>query len=1267
MMKRKFTRLICLVLASLILVGGGSIATGAATTNNTSAVTDKSIMDYVDALNMISYEEYMNEYAAYFNNYQEINNGLVPLAFDTCQNWTYENERGNQVYVVTIKDGKWNLTVYDLVERISDKTGLPEVVRVPSGEEYDNITDAVEEGGFVKADLPYVAEFGGRNALYLPEIGTVTWDIPLSAAGLYNVSFSYFPVYDPEVSKSASIERKFFVNGEAAFAESHALTLHKIWSSFKADKTSSLTATYKLDKKDDINKIIADAEWAGLTYTVAEDRKSITVVRPTVITQSIYEFVDKYGMRFFITDANDNELRPTMVQTPEWTEFAVRDSGGFYSSDFGFVLEPKDGKVTLSLEGSNELMAISSINLKPYEKTQTYGDYLNFLQANGVDTGIDGTDKIKLEAENMIHTSTNGVYPLEDRTSALTSPCDTSRVLLNTIGTEKWSTAGQWVEYNFTVGSSGMYEMYSRYKQSYLDGMFVSRALRIYTECDTLEQYVAKYGTAAGYYEGVPFEEASQLRYDYGSGWQVTNMTNGNGTYKIYFHSGVTYTIRLEVTLGSMSPRVQQIQNILDTLNRAYLNIIKLTGTSPDDYRDYGFTRLLPDTLMEMLDMAKELDDLSAFLKTSAGVSSTYSGTCDRLSNLIRKMVFDEDELAKNLDNFKSYVGNLGTFLTDAKTQPLQLDFLMIQSSDAEEPKGAANFWQTLWHEICSFFQSFLRDYNTMGAMNDADGTTTTIDVWLAYGRDQSQVIRNLTTNKFTPDEQIAVNLKLISAGTLLPSILAGMGPDVYLGLADETVINYAIRGALTNVETMEGFDQIVESSFTHAAMLQLKIADADGVEHTYGLPETQTFQMMFVRTDILGELGIEIPKTWDDIYTAQSILESNNMEIGVNNNYKIFLYQNNGDLYADDGMRINLDSTKGLAAFEQMCNLFTQYSFPYSYNAANRFRTGEMPIILSDYTTLYNQLKVFATEIDGRWAFFPVPGTVQEDGSINNTADSTIAAVVMISGQDATSQDASWKFMKWYTGEECQTEYANEMVAIIGDSAKHPTANRNALKSMPWSRDEYAEVARQFENLAAIPNYPGSYYIGRHTSFAFLAAYNDDADPTTELLSYINTINKEITRKREEFNLETLEIGQTLASKRMDQAMTAIDALIALVGSNSRYAHAIETARYAIANEKISLLHDASLALSEMLEYNYVAELNRIANDDTISDVVKESATKAVIANASQYSFFKNVGKQTAETKNGGYNIEDLNEMQLVYFISECLRNAASALQSYK
>ena len=73
--------------------------------------------------------------------------------------------------------------------------------------------------------------------------------------------------------------------------------------------------------------------------------------------------------------------------------------------------------------------------------------------------------------------------------------------------------------------------------------------------------------------------------------------------------------------------------------------------------------------------------------------------------------------------------------------------------------------------------------------------------------------------------------------------------------------------------------------------MIVLEIEDSDGVMHTYGLPETQSFPMMFVRKDVLADLGIDIPRTWDDVLEAIPVLQANNMQIGMINDYKVHLY----------------------------------------------------------------------------------------------------------------------------------------------------------------------------------------------------------------------------------------------------------------------------------------------------------------------------------------------------------------------------------------
>jgi hypothetical protein len=205
------------------------------------------------------------------------------------------------------------------------------------------------------------------------------------------------------------------------------------------------------------------------------------------------------------------------------------------------------------------------------------------------------------------------------------------------------------------------------------------------------------------------------------------------------------------------------------------------------------------------------------------------------------------------------------------------------------------------------------------------------------------------------------------------------------------------------------------------------------------------------------------------------------------------------------------------------------------------------MPIGFASYNGTYNHLTVFATEIKGLWGFYPMPGIESDkdldgDGKtdINNVSVSSVSAIRIMNG--CSNEAGSWEFMKWHAGAECQIDYSNEMVAIIGPSAKHATANIQALDQMPWTNEEYTQIMFQFEHLASIPNYPGSYIIDRYTGFAFLAAYEDNADPITELKSYINTINKEITRKRQEFELETLEIGQTLTQKRIDQLLAAYE-----------------------------------------------------------------------------------------------------------------------------
>ena len=528
----------------------------------------------------------------------------------------------------------------------------------------------------------------------------------------------------------------------------------------------------------------------------------------------------------------------------------------------------------------------------------------------------------------------------------------------------------------------------------------------------------------------------------------------------------------------------------------------------------------MPNTIKTMLIESKNLYTVSNLITELCGEKGSQTATLDKVAFLLKRMGGDEDEIAPNLKNLKTYIGTLGTWLNTVRSQPLRLDYILIQPKDNAMPKANASFGEAVWFELRSFLASFTTDYSTMGATAVNGDTATSIEVWTTEGRDQAKILKNLVSNDFTPDTEIGVDVKLVAAGTLLPSVLSGQGPDAFLGCGGVDVINYAIRSAVLPLNDYEGFDDAI-SQFNEATTIPVTLYGT-----TYGLPQRAGFYMMFVRIDVLADLGLEIPKTWDDVLAMLPVLQANNMSVGLNHEYDIFLYQMGGDRFADDGLRSGLDSNVAIDAFEKYTRFFTDYSFPFTFDGPNRFRTGEMPILIADYSTTYNQLTVFATEINGLWEMVPLPGTVREDGTINYNAVNTVAASIMMHG--TKDEESTWQFMKWFCGKDAQAAYGSDLVTTIGQAAKYNTANREALAEMPWTTSEYEALMDQFDNLSAITNYPGAYIFARYLEFAVLGVVNDGADPVTKLQSYVNTINKEITRKREEFELPTLELGKT-------------------------------------------------------------------------------------------------------------------------------------------
>ena len=820
---------------------------------------------------------------------------------------------------------------------------------------------------------------------------------------------------------------------------------------------------------------------------------------------------------------------------------------------------------TITLESVRESVAIQNITVFPYEDKVTYEEYVAGKTAAAA-------EPIYIAAETPSAFSDYTIYPVYDRKSAITEPQHSTKLLLNCIGSEKWQKAGQWVEYTVDIETAGLYQIVTRFRQNTVSGMYVSR--RVYIDGE------------------VPFEEANNCKFQYGSNWQVKPLNNGAEEFQFYLEPG-EHTIRFEVTLGEMGDIVRDVTDVLDSINDDYLEILKLTGAVPDENRSYGFGRVMPHVVEDLVVQAIALEDVISRITSQSDIKGENASTLENIVRILKKMGTDEEEIAGNVTNLKSYVGTLGTWINTVSAQPVEIDYILVQPADTELPTAEAGFVDAFLHEIKQFFGSFFTDYSSISTGTDMkEDTSKYIEVWVSTGRDQAQIMRNLIDNKFMTQTGINADMKLVAGGTTLPSVLAGIGPDVSLEVGNS--IEFAIRSAVIALnpegyidapdadedtkaynakmrEIFADFEEYTSERFNEAALIPLTLYGK-----TYGLPQSQSWNMLFYRTDILADLGLEVPKTWDDLMAMVPVLQFNNMEIGMPNDYQMFLYQMGGELWADDGMRINLDSNKALDAFETMCNMFTQYSLPVSFDFANRFKTGEMPIAISGYLT-YNSIVIFGTELAGLWDFGPIPGMMDEDGNINNVSLSSVDALEILTGADDVA--SSWEFLKWYCDTEFQVEYANELVALLGEAGKSATANMQALAEMPWSSHEYEQLMAQMENLVAIPNYPGSYYAGRFIDFAFTDAYSSGLDPVDSLLQNINNINKEISRKRTEFHLETLEIGQTLADKRIGQAIEVIENMDESVKSAN--AAALDAAVSAMNEKDIELMEAAVSSLT--------------------------------------------------------------------------------------
>lgn len=794
-----------------------------------------------------------------------------------------------------------------------------------------------------------------------------------------------------------------------------------------------------------------------------------------------------------ITQNGDgDDISPELAEYCEWSE--TRAINGNYDGELLFYIE--NGTHTLEIGVMQEYAAISEISFVPPESIPTYSEYV----ASHKDVKPSDYSEI-FEAENISAQSVTLNLLMSDKSSTKTSPFSYSSSKLNIAGGENWKSSGQWVEWNIEVPQDGFYNIDMRYSQSYAPGRPVKR--RLYINGET------------------PFSEALLISFDYCSGWNRALISDSDGNeLSVYLNKGVN-TIRLEVTEGENADIIRQTENIVYSLNQIYRKIIMITGSSPDTYRDYELEKQIPSLIPTFERSLEELNEIYDYF-SSLSENSNSANVIQVLSKQLKSFISSPSSIAVRTSAFSSNIGSLSSWASELKSQSLDLDYIRVSSVGTEKPRLNDNFFEAILRECRMFLQSFVSEYGS-SANTDKDGIT----VWLNSGRDQASVIKKLAEESFEPESGISVNLKLVSAN-LIQAFLSGNSPDVMVLVDRGIPVDLAIRGALLDLKEFSDFDNAVKD-YQSTALEPYLFEDG-----CYGLPDSQSFYMMFYRLDILEELGIELPETWDDFMAAVEIIQRHNMTVGVpytgvdasgaasagigtKNIFSALLLQNGGAFFTDDFSKTAFSTEASKLAFRQWTELYSEYGLDVSYNFFNRFRTGEMPLAIEMYTS-YNQLSVAAPEISGLWSMTAIPGT-EKNGTIDRSEGAAGTACVI--SKTSKKKEQAWEFVKFWVGEKAQSEYAADIEAEMGVGGRFAPANIKALEKMAWTSAECEAIYSQWKEIKEIRNVPGGYYVTRGLDNAFRDVVYNNNDAYRALAEWDKEINNELTRKREEFHLD--------------------------------------------------------------------------------------------------------------------------------------------------
>lgn len=801
-----------------------------------------------------------------------------------------------------------------------------------------------------------------------------------------------------------------------------------------------------------------------------------------------------------LKDRYGNELLPEQISPDLFVSNVLEDYRRTDCKALSLALN--QGNQAVSLYSEEQDLTLRAVCLQRTAQTPSYDGYL----ASQTAAFSAGSDFRTIQAEQYAVKSNSFI-----RGAALknpdVSPYDTYKKRINVLDANSWKRAGQKILWEFTVDTAGYYRIGARYLQNATGNQTTYRTIEIDGAVPFQE------------YEAVAFPSTKTGEY------RSIALTAGDGRDLYVYLDAGRHTVSMKATMGPYIEVYDSLVALMERINSYGMDLKKLTAGQTDENRTWDMDTYLPDLIPNLEDCASELDALYEKLCSLQREEPVYANNLTYAAKLLRKFIDKPRELPNHTDMLSegdnSASKYIGMVVSQLSSQPLSLDCLYLLG-DGDLPKAGVSWLTKLIESVKAFFYSFSPEAGASDYAARSGGDQKELKVWVNRAVPYVDTLQQLLDADFNAKNNTNIRLSIMpNEQKLILSNASGTNPDVVLGVGYATPFNFAIRGAAKNLLEYDGFLQEYSKQYNLESLVPLCYADG-----LYGAIETQNYEVLFYRKDILNKLNIKVPDTWDDVKEIMPQLLRYSMNfylpLATASGYKSFpltspyVYQNGGGFYTDNGMATAIDTDNALAGLTKMTELFSIYGIQETVpNFFNSMRYGEIPIGIGNFST-YLQLTVAAPELADMWDIALTPGTVQEDGSIvrYRSADSTACMIL----QNTQQADLAVQFLNWWLSKPVQLQYAYRLQSSYGLEYLWNTANLEAFAELPYGKKQKEIILKQWTDQKETLSHPAQYMVERQVSNIWnnVVLNNDRLIESVDRATIAS--NREILRKMAEF-----------------------------------------------------------------------------------------------------------------------------------------------------